>query len=118
MDLSVQIGSLRLKNPVMSASGCFGYGLEYAGVVDLATLPAGGRVMIYACGPEAMLAAVGRLAARFGQPSELAMERQMGCGVGGCYSCVVRVRTADGGSRFARSCIEGPVFKGDDILWD
>ena len=32
MDLSVQIGSLRLKNPIMSASGCFGYGLEYAGV--------------------------------------------------------------------------------------
>jgi dihydroorotate dehydrogenase (NAD+) catalytic subunit len=40
MDLSVQIGSLRLKNPIMSASGCFGYGLEYAGVVDLASLGA------------------------------------------------------------------------------
>ncbi len=40
MDLSVQIGSLRLKNPVMSASGCFGYGLEYADVVDLSTLGA------------------------------------------------------------------------------
>lgn len=85
---------------------------------ELAALAPGARVMIYACGPEAMLAAVGGLAARFGQPSELAMERQMGCGMGGCYSCVVRVRTPDGGSRFARSCIEGPVFKGDDILWD
>ena len=42
----------------------------------------------------------------------------MGCGMGGCYSCVVRVRTPDGGSRFARSCLEGPVFKGDDIIWD
>jgi dihydroorotate dehydrogenase electron transfer subunit len=77
-----------------------------------------GDVMVYACGPEAMLAAVGRLAARYGRPSELAMERQMGCGMGGCYSCVIRVRTADGGSRFARSCVEGPVFKGDDIIWD
>jgi dihydroorotate dehydrogenase (NAD+) catalytic subunit len=38
MDLSVQIGALRLKNPLMSASGCFGYGLEYADVVDLASL--------------------------------------------------------------------------------
>jgi len=81
-------------------------------------LPAGARVMVYACGPEAMLAAVGRMAARFAQPSELAMERQMGCGMGGCYSCVVRVRTPDGRSRFARSCLEGPVFKGDDIVWD
>jgi dihydroorotate dehydrogenase (NAD+) catalytic subunit len=40
MDISVQIGSLRLKNPVMSASGCFGYGLEYAEAVDLSTLGA------------------------------------------------------------------------------
>lgn len=37
-DLSVKIGSLTLANPVMSASGCFGYGVEYAGVVDLASL--------------------------------------------------------------------------------
>jgi dihydroorotate dehydrogenase electron transfer subunit len=81
-------------------------------------LPPGAGVMVYACGPEAMLAAVGQMAARFGQPSELAMERQMGCGMGGCYSCVVRVRTPDGRSRFARSCLEGPVFKGDDIIWD
>jgi dihydroorotate dehydrogenase (NAD+) catalytic subunit len=39
-DLSVTIGSLKLANPVMSASGCFGYGVEYADVVDLSTLGA------------------------------------------------------------------------------
>ena len=38
MDLSVQIGSLRLRNPVIAASGCFGYGVEYASAVDLASL--------------------------------------------------------------------------------
>jgi len=38
MDLAVQIGSLRLKNPVVAASGCFGYGVEYADLVDLSTL--------------------------------------------------------------------------------
>jgi dihydroorotate dehydrogenase (NAD+) catalytic subunit len=37
-DLSVQIGALRLKNPVIAASGCFGYGVEYAHAVDLASL--------------------------------------------------------------------------------
>ncbi len=40
VDLSVQLGPLRLKTPLMSASGCFGYGVEYAGVVDLASLGA------------------------------------------------------------------------------
>ena len=38
IDLSVQIGSLTLKNPLIAASGCFGYGVEYAEVVDLASL--------------------------------------------------------------------------------
>lgn len=40
MDLSVQISSLRLKNPLIAASGCFGYGVEYADVVDLSSLGA------------------------------------------------------------------------------
>ena len=40
MDLSVQVGALRLKNPLIAASGCFGYGVEYAETVDLASLGA------------------------------------------------------------------------------
>ena len=38
LDLSVQLGTVRLPNPLVAASGCFGYGLEYADVVDLSTL--------------------------------------------------------------------------------
>jgi dihydroorotate dehydrogenase (NAD+) catalytic subunit len=38
MDFSVSIGPLRLVNPLIAASGCFGYGVEYADVVDLASL--------------------------------------------------------------------------------
>ena len=38
MDLSVRIGSLILKNPLIAASGCFGYGVEYADLIDLASL--------------------------------------------------------------------------------
>ena len=37
-DLSVSIGSLTLKNPVIAASGCFGYGVEYASAFDISTL--------------------------------------------------------------------------------
>src|SRR5437870_102430 len=40
MDLSVRIGSLTLKNPLIAASGCFGYGVEYADLVDLSSLGA------------------------------------------------------------------------------
>ena len=38
VDLAVQFGPLRLRNPLVAASGCFGYGLEYTDVVDLSTL--------------------------------------------------------------------------------
>jgi dihydroorotate dehydrogenase (NAD+) catalytic subunit len=37
-DLSVQLGTLRLRNPVIAASGCFGYGVEYQHAVDLSSL--------------------------------------------------------------------------------
>jgi dihydroorotate dehydrogenase (NAD+) catalytic subunit len=40
MDLSVRIGSLHLENPLIAASGCYGYGVEYAEAVDLSTLGA------------------------------------------------------------------------------
>jgi len=78
----------------------------------------GGAVALYACGPEPMLRAVAELASTHGRPCQVATERQMGCGMGGCYSCVVRVHTADGGTRYARSCVEGPVFDAADIAWD
>jgi dihydroorotate dehydrogenase (NAD+) catalytic subunit len=38
MDLSVRIGALTLKNPLIAASGCFGYGVEYSDIVDLSSL--------------------------------------------------------------------------------
>lgn len=40
VDLSVKIGKLILKNPVMPASGCFGYGEEYARFFNLSRLGA------------------------------------------------------------------------------
>jgi dihydroorotate dehydrogenase (NAD+) catalytic subunit len=37
-DLTTRIGALHLRNPFLAASGCFGYGVEYAGALDLSTL--------------------------------------------------------------------------------
>ena len=36
--LAVEVGGLRLKNPLLAASGTFGYGVEYAGILDLSSL--------------------------------------------------------------------------------
>jgi dihydroorotate dehydrogenase (NAD+) catalytic subunit len=40
IDVSTTIGTLKLENPFIAASGCFGYGLEYAGALDISTLGA------------------------------------------------------------------------------
>jgi dihydroorotate dehydrogenase electron transfer subunit len=89
------------------------------GPLDRALQHARGRdVMVYACGPEAMLEAVAHLAARHGRTCQVSVERVMGCGMGGCYSCVIPMRGAGGGHHFVRSCLSGPVFTGSDIAWD
>ena len=75
-------------------------------------------IMIYACGPEPMLKAVAHVAATHGRPSQVSVERVMGCGMGGCYSCVIPVKDAGGGQHYVRSCIGGPVFKGAELVWD
>ena len=75
------------------------------------------NMTVYACGPEPMLAAVASLAARYGRPSQVSVERVMGCGLGGCYSCVIPIRDAGGGHHYVRSCLSGPVFAGADIVW-
>ena len=61
----------------------------------LAERPASAPVTIYACGPEGMLAATAKTAAKYGRPCQVSVERIMGCGLGGCYSCVIPMRGED-----------------------
>ena len=75
-------------------------------------------MMLYACGPEGMLAATARVAKHHHRPCQVSVERVMGCGMGGCYSCVVPMRGEHGGYHHVRSCIAGPVLAADQIIWD
>ena len=74
-------------------------------------------VMVYACGPEGMLAAAAKTAGRHGRACQVSVERVMGCGLGGCYSCVLPMRGDDGQYHHVRSCLAGPVLPGDLIRW-
>ncbi|MGH9139865.1 MAG: dihydroorotate dehydrogenase electron transfer subunit [Vicinamibacterales bacterium] len=84
----------------------------------LAALPPASAVMLYACGPEGMLAATARTALSHRRPCEVSVERIMGCGLGGCYSCVVPMRGEEGRFHHVRSCLTGPVLNADQIVWD
>ena len=83
----------------------------------LADRSAGQPLTIYACGPTPMMRAVAAIGERASRPVFVSLEPVMGCGMGGCYSCVVPVRRADT-SHFVRSCLDGPVFDGTAIVWD
>jgi dihydroorotate dehydrogenase electron transfer subunit len=65
-----------------------------------------------------MMRAVARLAEAHEHPCEVSLEQVMGCGLGGCYSCVVLARDPGGTPHFVRSCLEGPVFESRRIVWD
>jgi dihydroorotate dehydrogenase electron transfer subunit len=69
------------------------------------------------CGPEPMLHALTRLAAKWGVPCQVSLETPMACGVGACFSCVTKVRTPDGWD-YRRVCVDGPVFDATGLLWE
>jgi dihydroorotate dehydrogenase electron transfer subunit len=73
---------------------------------------------VYACGPTPMMRAVTQLAAAHGRTTEVSLEQVMGCGLGGCYSCVVPVRRDGGPAHLVRSCLDGPVFDGSTVVWE
>jgi NAD(P)H-flavin reductase len=84
-------------------------------VTDAVAQVIGQAGVVYACGPMGMLHAVAEQATAAGVPSYVAVEEAMACGIGVCMTCVLPVVGADGRSRFARSCTEGPVFGGDRV---
>jgi dihydroorotate dehydrogenase electron transfer subunit len=69
---------------------------------------------VYACGPNAMLAAVARTCAEADVGCQVSMEQWMGCGVGACLGCAIPA--AEGG--YIRVCTEGPVFDATMIDWE
>ena len=97
------------------------------GVRGLITAPLGdafrslspsSTVQLYVCGPTPMMRAVARLAETSGRGCDVSLEQVMGCGLGGCYSCVVLAKDTAGGTHFVRSCLDGPVFDSRRIVWE
>jgi hypothetical protein len=50
--------------------------------------PSAADATIYSCGPTPMMRAVAELGEAAGRPVFVSLEQVMGCGMGGCYSCV------------------------------
>ncbi len=74
--------------------------------------------VIYASAPLPVLRDVTALAGRYDIPVQACVPEAMGCGTGVCMTCVLPVVGSDGITRIVRSCVDGPVFRGDMVRWD
>jgi dihydroorotate dehydrogenase electron transfer subunit len=73
----------------------------------------------FACGPNGMLKAVAERALAMNWAAWVSLDNNMGCGVGACLTCVVKLKADNPqGWEWTRSCREGPVFDSRDVLWD
>jgi len=74
--------------------------------------------VIYASAPVSVLREVTAIAGRYAIPVQVSVDVPMACGTGVCMGCVLPVSGTDGITRIVRSCVDGPVFRGDLVRWD
>jgi dihydroorotate dehydrogenase electron transfer subunit len=75
------------------------------------------KLLLMVCGPWAMLEASVALARKYGHPCLVSMENRMGCALGVCLGCSIRV-AGEGHGAYQRVCTEGPVFWADKVIWN
>ncbi|MGN0852150.1 MAG: dihydroorotate dehydrogenase electron transfer subunit [Kiritimatiellia bacterium] len=73
---------------------------------------------LFTCGPDGLLKAVAMRATGSGRPGWISMDRHMICGVGACFACIQKIKGPDGQPFNARCCVNGPVFKASDLIWE
>ncbi len=78
---------------------------------------AGRMPELFTCGPGGMLKAVALRALEHGWTAWTSMDNNMGCGVGACLTCVLKVHDGDQWA-WARACREGPVFECREVVWE
>lgn len=70
---------------------------------------------IYACGPLPMLKAVQKLAKETNTPCQISLEERMGCGIGVCLGCAVKVNAGEE-TVYTHVCKAGPVFDSNIVI--
>jgi dihydroorotate dehydrogenase electron transfer subunit len=81
-------------------------------------LSPGAAVRLHACGPDAMMHAVARVAEARDLPVQVSLDPWMGCGIGTCLGCVVPVqKPEEARAKLRCACTEGPVFDAATVVW-
>ena len=110
---SYGLDKLKAKNLVVTTDdGSCGIKGMLPQVLDAATLKKAGYQVVYACGPEPLLAYLQKICGEAGVPCYLSMESAMACGMGACLGCTIA--TTEGNRR---CCADGPVFPGEILVF-
>ncbi len=72
---------------------------------------------IFSCGPKPMLKEIKRLGEENLIKTQLLMEEKMACGIGACLVCTCKVKRGEKDWNYVRTCKEGPVFYGEEVIF-
>ena len=73
------------------------------------------RRVLYACGPVPMMRAIQQWQQGRNLETWFSLEERMGCGIGACLGCNVKIMQPDGCWHYARVCKDGPVFDAKEV---
>jgi len=106
--LATDDGSVGFKGPITL---CLEEWLQKTGLT-------GSQCVMYACGPEAMLAKIAEIARIQDADCQVSLERMMACGIGICQSCAVECIVPNSKETVYKLCCEdGPVFDSREIVF-
>ncbi len=72
---------------------------------------------VYCCGPIPMMKETARICAEYNLPLQVSMENRMGCAVGVCQGCALKLVDNQDRGGFRLVCHDGPVFAANKVDW-
>ncbi|MFH1449996.1 MAG: dihydroorotate dehydrogenase electron transfer subunit [bacterium] len=116
-----ELRNLGIKVEVTTKDGSVGYDGVVSTLlkIHLSQKKVISKSQIFSCGPLPMLKVVSQIAAKHNLPCQVSLEERMGCGIGACLGCVVKVREKGSSAEdYERVCVNGPVFNADEVVWE
>jgi len=117
-----ELAACRVKTCIATDDGSYGH---HGFVTDCLTDHMQGQspavrdeTMVYACGPEPMLAKVAAIARSLRLDCQVSMEQRMACGINLCQGCAVECRVPGSTETVYRMCCkDGPVFDAREVIF-
>lgn len=76
------------------------------------------KALLYTCGPLPMMRAIQKWQQGYNMETWFSLEERMGCGFGACAGCPAKLRMPDGSVARKGVCKMGPVFPGEDVIFE